>query len=178
MPSRSLNPNQAEFARLLASGLSGADAYLQAYPGNYTRQAAAAKAHRLRKHPLIAGAHAQRAAADIAAIDAAAARYAITAERVADAMARLAFTDINQVAEWRTVTDGKRKVQVMRLKDDSAIDAAAMAAISEIRRDAGGALTVKLYSKREALMDIARLKGWIADKPIDQRNLVVLKVER
>jgi hypothetical protein len=37
---------------------------------------------------------------------------------------------------------------------------------------------VKLFNKREALMDLARLKGWIAEKPVDQRNLVMLKIER
>jgi phage terminase small subunit len=173
-----LNPQQAEFARLVASGLTATEAYCRAYPACKSRKSARSMAYRLMKHPLIAAYGAERAASLIAAVDLAAERYGVTAARVADAMARLAFTDLRQVADWRTVMEGKRAVQVVTVRDADAISSEAHAAISEIRRDAGGALSVKLYNKREALIDLARLKGWIADKPVDQRNLVVLKVER
>ena len=63
-------------------------------------------------------------------------------------------------------------------KDFEVADAGALAAITEVRRTAAGEITVKLADKRQALIDLARLKGWIAEKPMDQRNLVVLKVER
>lgn len=178
MSHRKLNNQQAEFAALVAEGLTATDAYIQVYGGGANRKASSVKAARLMKHPIIAANQARQAAAAISAIDRAVARYGITSESVAEHMARLAFTDLHQIAHWETVRDGKRTVQVLRVRDIPEIDAQALSAISEIRRDAGGALTVKLYNKREALMDIARLKGWIADKPVDNRNLVVLKVER
>jgi phage terminase small subunit len=182
MPSRirkpRLNQQQAEFARLVASGLSATEAYVRAYPACQSRKAARTMAYRLMKHPLIAAYGAERAATAIAAVDEAVKRYAITAERVADAMARLAFTDLRQVADWRTEGEGKQRRQVVTIRDADTISDEAHAAISEVRHDPGGRVTVKLYNKREALIDLARLKGWIADKPVDQRNLVVLKVER
>ena len=89
-------------------------------------------------------------------------------------MARLAFTDLRQIVDVRTV-NGRRIVDVKEFGD---IDGDAHQAIAEVRKTAGGELTVKLFNKREALMDLARLKGWIADKPVDQRNLVMLKIER
>jgi hypothetical protein len=106
-----------------------------------------------------------------------AASYQITAERVANAMARLAFTDLQQVAHVSTVlVNGKPRQEVV-VKDSDDIHAAAHSAISEIRRGPGGKLTVKLYNKREALMDLARLKGWMGDSAVDQPN-PVLKVKR
>ena len=35
-----------------------------------------------------------------------------------------------------------------------------------------------LFEKRQALMDLAKLRGWIAEKPAEARQLVMLKVER
>lgn len=173
-----LTDKQALFLALISEGKNATDAYLTAYSGNCSRKSAAVNGAKLLKHPLIAAARARQQAMALAAVDAAVDRYQITADRVADEMARLAFTRIDQVAAWHTVGDGQKARQIMALRDMAAIDQDALSAISEIKRDSGGALSVKLYNKREALMDIARLKGWIADKPVDQRNLVVLKVER
>ena len=178
MPRKSLTPNQIEFCRLIATGLSGTDAYLAAYPGEMTRKAAAVKASRLMKRAEMKAARASQASAVVAAVESAVERYGITADAVADAMARLAFTDLDQVASWGTVIEHGKRRSWLHLHDTAAISRDAMAAISEIRRSAGGELSVKLFNKREALMDLARLKGWIADKPVDQRSLVMLKIER
>ena len=105
-------------------------------------------------------------------------RYGITADLLADAMARLAFTDLDQLCAWGTVMEHGKRRSWLHLHDSTAIERPALAAISEIRRSAGGELSVKLFNKREAIMDLARLKGWIADKPVDQRSLVMLKIER
>lgn len=178
MPADKLNQKQAAFVELVGRGMAAVDAYTQVYGASATRKAAAVKAARLMRHPLVAASRARQTAIAIAAVDAAVERYGITAERVADAMARLAFTNIDQVADWRTVGDGAKQRQTVTIRDARDIHPDAMTAISEIKHDPGGRITVKLYNKREALMDLARLKGWIADKPVDQRNLVVLKVER
>ena len=114
----------------------------------------------------------------VAAVDRAVDRYGITADGIADAMARLAFTDLDQVAAWGTVIEGGKRRSWLHLRNSEAIERDARPAISEIRRSAGGELSVKLFNKREALMDLAQTKGWIADKPVDQRSLVMLKIER
>lgn len=178
MPAKVLNEKQAAFVELVGRGVPAVDAYEQVYGASATRKAASVKAARLLRHPLVAASRARQTAIALAAVDAAVERYGITAERVADAMARLAFTDIDQVADWQTTGIGAKRRQTVVIRDARDIHPAAMAAISEIKHDTGGRVTVKLYNKREALMDLARLKGWIADKPVDQRNLVVLKVER
>ena len=36
----------------------------------------------------------------------------------------------------------------------------------------------KLADRLAAMNSLARLKGWIADKPVDNRQLVMLKIER
>ena len=80
------------------------------------------KASRLLKHPLIALARAQQMQSALLAVDGVVSRYAITAERIADAMARLAFTDLRQIVDVKVVSeDGKRR-QVVALRnfdDDS-----------------------------------------------------------
>jgi hypothetical protein len=154
------------------------DAYIAAYPGDYSRHTASVKASRLLKHPLIKAARAAHTTAVIEAVSRAVDRYGITADLLADAMARLAFTDLDQVCSWGTVMEHGKRRSWLHLHDTSAISREALAAISEIRRSAGGELSVKLFNKREAIMDLARLKGWIADKPVDQRSLVMLKIER
>jgi len=174
MSAKQLNPQQAQFAKLLASGLAKAEAYRQVYPGNYSAQSCATKANRLAKHPLICGVERRRAAAVVRAVDNAIERYGVTADRVADAMARLAFTDLRQIVDVRTV-NGKQQITV---RDWAIVDDNAHAAISEVRRAPNGEVTVRLYNKLEALNSLARLKGWIADRPVDQRQLIALKIER
>lgn len=178
MPRKSLNANQMEFCRLIASGMSGTDAYLTAYPGDMSRAAAAVKASRLMKRAEMKAARAGQTAAVMAAVESAVERYGITADRLADAMARLAFTDLDQICSWGTAIEDGRRRQWLHLHDSAAISVDARPAIAEIRRSAAGELSVKLFNKREALMDLARLKGWVADKPVDQRSLVMLKIER
>lgn len=178
MPARALNPKQAEFARLVSSGILPTDAYLQAYPGDYTRHTASVKASRLMKHPLVRAARDAHSNAVVAAVNDAVVRYGITADRIADAIARLAFTDLDQICSWGTAMEGGKRRPWLQLHDSATIAVDARPAIAEIRRSAAGELSVKLFNKREALMDLARLKGWIADKPIDQRSLVMLKIER
>ena len=84
-----------------------------------------------------------------------------------------------QLADVRTEidADGSHRQRLV-VKDFHAADADALAAITEVRRTAAGEITVKLADKRQALMDLARLKGWVAEKAITPQQLVMLKVER
>jgi hypothetical protein len=180
MPRRQLTAKQQIFLHeLLANGGNAACAYRVAFPDNSTASSVSAAASRLRRHPLIVEALATAEAASAQAVAVAVDRYRITAERVADAMARLAFTDMRQVVDVITTTghDGRPR-QEIKVKDFSQIDADAHQAIVEVKRSASGEITVKLADKRQAAMDLARLKGWVAERPAEARQLVMLKVER
>ena len=177
---RTLTSRQRAFvAEFIANGGNATAAYRKEYPNTKGEKTASAQGARLKRHPLIAQ---QLLAAQIAterAVQIAVDRYQITAGRVADAMARLAFTDMRQVVDVVTTTaeDGKRR-QEIRVKDFAAIDADAHQAIVEVKRSASGEITVRLADKRAAAMDLARLRGWVAEKAALPQQLVMLKVER
>jgi hypothetical protein len=180
MPRHQLTTKQQSFlTELLANGGNAAAAYRVAFPANSTASSVSAAASRLRRHPLIVEALEAAEAASARAVESAVDRYSITAQRVADELARLAFTRMPQLADVRTELgpDGTQHQRLV-VKDFSTADADALAAITEVRRTASGEITVKLCDKRQALMDIAKLKGWIAERPQDQRQLVMLKIER
>ena len=177
MAGRKLTHKQQAFVReLLHNGGNATGAYRVAF--NHTSDASAA-ASKLIRHPLVVQALAKGKTVQEKAIDAALVRYEITQERIADELARLALTRMPQLADIRTEVDqhGKRHQRVI-VRDFADADQDALAAIVEVKRSAGGEISIKLADKRAALMDLARFKGWIADKPVDQRQLVMLKIER
>lgn len=177
MPRHLIASHQAFVVAYLENGGNAAAAYRIAYPKS-GEASVKGNASRLTRHPLIAEAIGRARASTVTAVEHAVERYAITQERLADLMARLCFTELRQVADVSTeVVDGKVR-QVVKVKDFSDIDADAHMALVEVRRSAGGEVSVKLPDKRAAAMDLARLKGWIADKPVDSRQLVMLKIER
>ena len=180
MADRKLTPKQQIFLdQLLSNGNNAAMAYRVAYPDFTSHKGITGAASRLRRHPIIAQALAAAHVQDKRAVESAVERYAITADRVADELARLAFTRMPQVADVvrEAGQDGKQRV-VVQVKPFAEADQEALAAIIEVKRTAGGEISIKLADKRAALMDLARFKGWIADKPVDQRQLVMLKIER
>lgn len=175
-----LTVKQAKFVdELLANGGNRAAAYRRAFPDAKSESGIRAAATLLGRHPgVVKALTAAQAAAELAMSDAVA-RYAITAERVADEMARLAFTRLDQVASVRTElgADGKRR-QLVEVRDFGDIDGQALSALVKVKRSAGGEVSVELADKLAALNSLARLKGWIADKPAPTGNLVMLRVER
>lgn len=177
MADRKLTAKQTVFLNeLLSNGNNAMAAYRVAYPDQKSISGSATK---LRRHPLIVQAVERMQAAQATAVDQAVARYQITQERLADELARLALTRMPQLADVRTEVDahGKRHQRVI-VKDFAEADQEALAAIVEVKRTAAGEVSIKLADKRAAIMDLARLKGWIADKPVDNRQLVMLKIER
>jgi phage terminase small subunit len=180
MPRRQLTAKQQVFLeQLLANGGNAAAAYRVAFPDNSTVSSVSAAASRLRRDPRIVQALAAAEAASQRAVDAAVERYEISAGRVADELARLAFTRMPQLADVRTEveSDGAQRQRLV-VKDFARADPDALAAIIEVRSTVSGEVSIKLADKRAALMDLARLKGWISEKPTDNRQLIMLKVER
>lgn len=95
-------------------------------------------------------------------------KYVIDKERAAQMLAMLAHTDARDYFEW-----GPGGVKV---KESAALtDAQAFGVIevSQTITKQGGTIKVKLADKRQALMDLARLKGWLdpeGDAPLIAPN--------
>lgn len=81
-------------------------------------------------------------------------RTGITQDQVLREYARLAFSDLRQVAIWGP--DGLRVLPSTALDDDSS---AALAEVHETRTSAGGTVRVKLHEKKGALDALARHLG-------------------
>ena len=114
------------------------------------------------------------------ALSHAAERYGANADRAADELVRLAFTNLRDVVDWFTVTDEKTKArkQVVRVRDAGEITDDAHRAIAKISHKPDGTVTIELHDKQAAIMNLARLKGWIADKPEQPNNLVSFVIQR
>jgi phage terminase small subunit len=97
------------------------------------------------------------------AIDAALAERAkkteITADRVVQELARIAFVDFRQVTSWGP--DGVRLLSSDELSDD---EAAIVSEVSETTTETGGSLKVKRYDKLKALELLGRHLGMFIDK--------------
>ena len=107
-------------------------------------------------------------------------RYGLTRERMADAMARLALTEAWQLAdlEEEVGEDGKQRV-VVTPKLPSQVDADARQGVIGFRCKADGTLLEYVIpDKRACMMDLCRIMGWIQDKPIETKQMVMLKIER
>ena len=130
MPRKALTESQLLFCQLfIENGGNATDAYRQSFPKAANSPNASAIAARLKRNPLVQEQLAQARAVSLAAIESATERYQITAERVADELACLAFTRIGQVADVRTEirSAGKRR-QVVHVKDFADVAEDALAA--------------------------------------------------
>lgn len=87
-------------------------------------------------------------------------RYAITQERVAEEMAKIAFAKINDYVEWGP--DG------VTIKESSELSPEAMAALQEVsetrNEKTGTVVKVKPYDKMAALSTLAKTLGMMTEK--------------
>ena len=91
-------------------------------------------------------------------------RLEISAERVAEELARIGFSNIADVVEW----DGNG----IRIKDGAAIDGDALRAVSEISENKEGWRKIKMHSKTQALaIIVAHLADLTAQEKPAQINL-------
>src|ERR1035437_9941542 len=118
-------------------------------------------------------------------------RYAVDQAAIASALARLSFANITDVCSLETERgeDGKPGVQRLRVRDFSLLDHNSTFAIAEVEQHADGRVRVKMYDKRQALVNLAQVMGLITDKgqvatdpvtgkPVDRFQPVVLQVIR
>lgn len=157
---RKLTERQQRFvAEYLRNGNNAAAAYRFAYAANMAPNRISDEASKLLRHPgiapVIAAAHAKAAKR----LEAAADRYAVSKERISQELARLAFADARQLFTW-----GKDGVTVLPSEDLTDEQAAPVIEVSQTKSRDGGTIRVKLADKRQALIDLARLHGYVIDR--------------
>lgn len=171
------NPRWERFAQNLASGMSLLDAHEDAGfkpdRGN---------AHRLQHTDPILQRVAElldkRERIESKATEKAIEKLAITKEAVLSELAKIGFADIRKAVSWRgnltRETDNPdggdvlviREIsnQQVRLIDSDQIDDNTAAAIAEVRQSPTGGLSIKLHDKKGALVDIARMCGYLTER--------------
>jgi phage terminase small subunit len=137
-----LNPRQQLFVDHYLIDLNGKEAAIRA---GYRSSRAAARGYALLRLPEIRAAIADAMAAR-------AQRTAITAERVLEEYARIAFADIRRFADW-----GPKGVRFAAARDLSPEDTPLIAELVDAGPQRGGLKRVKLFDKQAALTSLARI---------------------
>lgn len=171
------NPKHERFAQNLAAGLSLADAYEDAGfkpdRGNSSRLQQNDSIKQRVQEILD-----KREYIESKATEKAIEKLAISKEAVLSELAKIGFADIRKAVSWRgnltRETDNPdggdvlviREItnQQVRLIDSDQIDDDTAAAIAEVRQSPTGGLSIKLHDKKGALVDIARLCGYVTEK--------------
>ena len=174
-----INGPAAFLAELLANGRNAVAAYRTVFPKANGRSVKNGS-YRMVRHPVVQAGLAQADALAREAVERELSRYALDRERLATRLVHFAFTDLHQVAEWLPVLneEGQQVGQSLQLKPLDQIPPEARAAITKLGISDKGKLTIELPDRRACIMDIARLKGWVTDKPLETSRLVTLKIER
>ena len=155
-----LTKKQAAFVREYLLDLNAKQAAIRA---GYSPRSAEVEGSRLLRHPKVVEALAR----ERKAIES---RTGITPERVLTELVKIGFSDIRKVVAWRAnevevsedLNTGEPVVRAFNevvLHDSATLDDATAAAIAEVSQTKDGAVKVKLYDKRAALVDIGRHLG-------------------
>ena len=168
----SLSDRQAAFVEAYLLEPNGEKAAITA---GYSPRTAAVQASRLLRHVKVAEELGRRRA--IMAM-----RTGVTPERVLAELARIGFSDIREIIQWRAnVThldedeDGDPVMRVsneVTISDSAQLSDEAAAAVLEVSQSKDGALKVKLHDKLGALVKIGQHLGMFrpASAPADRKG--------
>jgi phage terminase small subunit len=134
-----LTPKQDRFVQEYLADPNGAAAYRRAYPSCKSDRAAEAAASRLLRNVKVAAAIAAGQAAR-------AERTQVTADRVVQELARVAFADARRLMTW-----GPDGVRLRPSGELTEAEAAAVESVAETTTNAGGSVKLKTHSKVAAL---------------------------
>jgi phage terminase small subunit len=151
-----LSPRQLRFVDEYVVDLNAKAAAVRAGYSAHTAQQAGSRVARM---PQVKAAIAEAMAARST-------RTRVTADRVVQEYARMAFSDIRQAVRWRLIASeaGGRGSYEIELVDSGELDDDAGAAVAEVSQAAGGALRVKMHDKKGALDSLARHLGLFLEK--------------
>lgn len=165
------NARHERMAQGLAKGLSAEKAHVEAgFKQNRHNAAALAREEHIstRVSELLKQAEDNDRKANERVIE----KLAITKERVAAELAKIAFLDIREAVRWgRSPIDTKAEnadpnglgIYPVELVPSTEISDDAAAAVSEVSLTQTG-VKIKMHDKRAALMDLAKLMGFVVDK--------------
>lgn len=174
------NARHERFAQELAKGKTADEAY----------QLAGFKANRGNAATLKRGEHISKRVAEILkqheendrkANERVIEKLAITKERVAAELAKIAFLDIREAVRWgRSPIDTESEnaspnglgIYPVELVPSNEMSDDAAAAVSEVSLTQTG-VKIKMHDKRAALMDLAKLMGFVTEKHDVTGNLTV-----
>jgi len=158
-----LTAEQRRFAEEYLVDMNAARAAIRA---GYSSGTARKSAYQLLKRKAVAEAIA-KGQAELAA------KIGLTVERIVAELARIGFSDIREVVQWRssaTETQGEsagpnvRMGNVVELKNAADLSPEVAAAIAEVSKLPNGGLRVKLHDKRAALVDLGKHLGMFAER--------------
>ena len=110
------------------------------------------------------------------------ARIGVTVERIVTELARIGFSDIRDVVQWRTVPSvsgagegetNARVINVIDVKSADELTPQAAAAIAELSLQPSGGFRLRLHDKRAALVDLGKHLGMFADRGPRATSLTV-----
>jgi phage terminase small subunit len=160
-PRAALNPRQKRFVAEYLVDLNASQAAIRA---GYSPRCAKVQASRL----LRAGSVAEAVATAQAEL---AEKIGVTVERIVMELARIGFSDIRDVVQWRSVPavsdrlegdNDARAINVIEVKNADELTPAAAAAIAELSLQPSGRVRVRLHDKRAALVDLGKHLGMFA----------------
>lgn len=163
------NPRREIFAQGLAKGLEPEAAYVKA----------GFAPHRQNAHRMMTADDIKARVAEL--LSRSAERAVVTRQRTIEELAKIGFSDIRRAVRWRsgvvvaampkgpageatTVVNEVALLNEVVLLDSDKIDDATAAAIAEISQTKDGAIKIKFHDKRAALMDMAKLEGWVIER--------------
>jgi phage terminase small subunit len=158
-----LSPVQKRF---VAEYLVDLNAKQAAIRGGFSPRGAAVSGYRLLRKGPVARAVAARQAELTA-------RIGVTVERIVAELARIGFSDIRDVVQWRAVPsvsgagDGETSARVINLidvKSANELTRHAAAAIAELSLQPSGGFRLRLHDKRAALVELGRHLGMFANR--------------
>ena len=172
-----LSPKQK---RLVAEYLVDLNATQASIRAGYSLRRAAQNGYELlRKGPV-----AQAVAARQAEL---ADRIGVTVERIVTELARIGFSDIRDVVQWRSVPtasdadDGgtnARVINVVEVRSADELSPQAAAAIAELSLQPSGAFRLRLHDKRAALVDLGKHLGMFADRGVRSSSSLTVEIVR
>jgi phage terminase small subunit len=168
---KKLNSRQAAFVREYLVDLSPGQAALRA---GYQRRGMYSQAAHLMGQPEVQAAIGEAMAER-------AKRTRITADRVLQELAAIAFSDIGAVCSWKQhdvtdedprKSDRRRYDTQLMVRDSEEIDPLARRAIARVRRYEGGAVRFEMHDKLGALNLLAKHLGLAAPKQVEVADTI------
>jgi phage terminase small subunit len=158
-----LSAKQKRFVDEYLVDLNAAHAAIRA---GYSRKSAPQSGYQLLQRTYVAQAIAT-AQANLAG------RMGVTVEKIVTELARIGFSDIRDVVQWRSLatdtdTDtgepNARATNIVELKSANDLTPEVAAAIAEVTQQPNGGLRVKLHDKRAALVDLGKHLGMFTER--------------